>query len=92
MLYQWFIGIDVSKATLDVTLMDNTGRILLEEQIKNTKTALSKFLRTLKRKHDGQKLFLSFLDQPDYGKRYEEEEDAITDDPSSDDLQESMSS
>lgn len=40
-----WIGIDVSKATLDVALLDSTGAVAGEEQVPNTATGLKGLLR-----------------------------------------------
>lgn len=51
MNYSYYMGIDVSKATLDIALMNADGQILREEVIKNNATALKRWLRGLSKQY-----------------------------------------
>lgn len=46
MAYQWFIGIDVSRQTLDITVLSN-GEKKMYEQIPNSDSAIKAFLKKL---------------------------------------------
>lgn len=46
MAYQWFIGIDVSKQTLDITVLSH-GEKKMYEQIQNSGSAIKAFLKKL---------------------------------------------
>jgi len=44
MSYQWFIGIDVSKQTLDITILNNSEKKMYE-QIVNNDQSIKSFLK-----------------------------------------------
>lgn len=44
MSYQWFIGIDVSKQTLDITVLNNNEKKMYE-QIVNSDQSIKSFLK-----------------------------------------------
>jgi len=46
MSYQWFIGIDVSKQTLDITILNNNEKKMYE-QIVNNDQSIKSFLKKL---------------------------------------------
>ena len=46
MSYQWFIGIDVSKQTLDITILNNNEKKMYE-QIVNSDQSIKSFLKKL---------------------------------------------
>lgn len=46
-----WIGIDVSKATLDVALLDTGGNIAAEDQVENSATGLKRLLRRWTKEH-----------------------------------------
>ena len=46
MSYQWFIGIDVSKQTLDITILNNSEKKMYE-QIDNSDQSIKSFLKKL---------------------------------------------
>ena len=46
MSYQWFIGIDVSKQTLDITILNNSEKKMYEQVI-NSDQSIKSFLKKM---------------------------------------------
>ncbi len=49
MSYQWFIGIDVSKQTLDITILNNNEKKMYEQIINTEKSIKSLILSNVSR-------------------------------------------
>jgi len=49
--FKTFIGIDISKKTLDICLMDTCGNTLFQDKIENESKSILKFLKVLQKKN-----------------------------------------
>ncbi len=50
MLQSYFIGVDISKQKIDVAVLNASNTVLLEQELHNSVSSISKFFLTLKRK------------------------------------------